>query len=123
MMARLNTTRDVPDGPPQKLLDVTKLKKLGWSAKISLSEGLALAYEDFVTTGGVSLLETETLMATLITGVLACQNNPQSGAEHRGEKIAGALTFRYFTAFTVSRFGVRRFCIVYVPDGTAIPSI
>jgi GDP-L-fucose synthase len=36
-----------PDGPPQKLLDVSKLKALGWSAKISLSEGLSMAYADF----------------------------------------------------------------------------
>src|SRR5262245_38805775 len=41
-----------PDGPPQKLLNVTKLKKLGWSSKIPLSEGLAVAYKDFLTTGG-----------------------------------------------------------------------
>ena len=41
-----------PDGPPQKLLNVSKLKKIGWSPKISLSEGLALAYKDFLTTGG-----------------------------------------------------------------------
>jgi GDP-L-fucose synthase len=45
-----NTSR--PDGPPQKLLDVSKLKTLGWSSKIPLSEGLALAYKDFLTTGG-----------------------------------------------------------------------
>jgi GDP-L-fucose synthase len=37
-----------PDGPPQKLLDVSKIKRLGWSPKISLSEGLAAAYADFV---------------------------------------------------------------------------
>ena len=41
-----------PDGPPQKLMNVFKLKKIGWSPKISLSEGLALAYKDFLTTGG-----------------------------------------------------------------------
>ena len=41
-----------PDGPPQKLMNVFKLKKIGWSSKISLSEGLALAYKDFLTTGG-----------------------------------------------------------------------
>jgi len=29
-----------PDGTPQKLLDVTRLNKLGWSAKTSLQEGL-----------------------------------------------------------------------------------
>jgi GDP-L-fucose synthase len=36
-----------PDGPPQKLLDVSKLNALGWSAKISLRDGLATAYADF----------------------------------------------------------------------------
>jgi GDP-L-fucose synthase len=41
-----------PDGPPQKLLDVSKLKKLGWSSKISLSDGLTIAYRDFLATGG-----------------------------------------------------------------------
>jgi GDP-L-fucose synthase len=40
-----------PDGPPRKLLDVSKLKALGWSPKIPLREGLA-AYSDFVTNGG-----------------------------------------------------------------------
>ncbi len=37
-----------PDGPPQKLLDVSKINKLGWSAKISLRDGLAAAYADFL---------------------------------------------------------------------------
>ena len=41
-----------PDGPPQKLLDVSKIKKLGWSAKIRLREGLAIAYADFLAGGG-----------------------------------------------------------------------
>ena len=30
-----------PDGTPQKLLDVSKLRNLGWEAQISLSDGLA----------------------------------------------------------------------------------
>lgn len=41
-----------PDGPPQKLLNVAKIKKLGWSPKIELREGLAQAYADFLSTGG-----------------------------------------------------------------------
>jgi GDP-L-fucose synthase len=41
-----------PDGPPQKLLNVSKIKKLGWSPKIRLREGLARAYADFLATGG-----------------------------------------------------------------------
>jgi GDP-L-fucose synthase len=41
-----------PDGPPQKLLDVSKIRKLGWSAKIPLHEGLAEAYADFLAGGG-----------------------------------------------------------------------
>jgi GDP-L-fucose synthase len=36
-----------PDGTPQKLLDVSQLAKLGWTARTGLREGLAAAYEDF----------------------------------------------------------------------------
>jgi GDP-L-fucose synthase len=43
-----------PDGPPQKLLDVSKIKKLGWSPTIRLHEGLASAYADFLAGGGRS---------------------------------------------------------------------
>lgn len=36
-----------PDGTPRKLLDVSKMKELGWSAKTSLRDGIAAAYADF----------------------------------------------------------------------------
>jgi GDP-L-fucose synthase len=36
-----------PDGTPQKLLDVSLLTKLGWTARTGLREGLAAAYRDF----------------------------------------------------------------------------
>ncbi len=36
-----------PDGTPRKLLDVTKINKLGWKRKISLEEGIANAYFHF----------------------------------------------------------------------------
>jgi len=36
-----------PDGTFKKLLDVSKLTKLGWSSKISLEEGLKLTYEEY----------------------------------------------------------------------------
>jgi len=34
-----------PDGTPRKLLDVTRLKMLGWTYKVSLNEGIKKAYE------------------------------------------------------------------------------
>ena len=37
-----------PDGSPQKLLDVSKLKQLGWTAKTNLEEGATKAYADFL---------------------------------------------------------------------------
>ncbi|MDE6412031.1 MAG: GDP-L-fucose synthase [Clostridia bacterium] len=37
-----------PDGTPRKLLDVTKLKNLGWEYKTELKEGIKLAYRDFL---------------------------------------------------------------------------
>ena len=43
-----------PDGPPQKLLDVSKLKSIGWEPKISLHDGLSMAYADFLAGAGRS---------------------------------------------------------------------
>ncbi|MGC2824580.1 MAG: GDP-L-fucose synthase [Pseudolabrys sp.] len=40
-----------PDGPPRKLLNVSKLSALGWTAKTPLREGLRAAYEDFLDQG------------------------------------------------------------------------
>ena len=37
-----------PDGAPKKLLDCTKLHKLGWESAISLREGLATTYQWFL---------------------------------------------------------------------------
>lgn len=39
---------DKPDGTPRKLLDVSKLQKLGWRYKTELEDGIRLAYEDFL---------------------------------------------------------------------------
>ena len=33
-----------PDGPPRKLLDISRLRAAGWSPKISLQDGLAATY-------------------------------------------------------------------------------
>lgn len=38
-----------PDGAPQKLLDVTHLRTLGWTAGTSLKEGLKKAYQAYLT--------------------------------------------------------------------------
>ena len=37
-----------PDGTPRKLLNIDRIKALGWSPKIGLKEGVALAYADFL---------------------------------------------------------------------------
>jgi GDP-L-fucose synthase len=38
-----------PDGTPRKLLDISRMKALGWSPKIPLETGLRGAYQDFLT--------------------------------------------------------------------------
>jgi len=40
--------RSKPDGTMRKLLDVNRMTQLGWQAKTPLSEGIRMAYEDFL---------------------------------------------------------------------------
>ena len=37
-----------PDGTPRKLMDVTKLTGLGWRARLTLAEGVALTYHSYL---------------------------------------------------------------------------
>jgi GDP-L-fucose synthase len=37
-----------PDGTPRKLLDVTKIHGMGWKPKVSMEEGIGLAYDWFL---------------------------------------------------------------------------
>lgn len=39
---------DKPEGTPRKLLDVSRLNKMGWKSKIDLKTGLMAAYNDFL---------------------------------------------------------------------------
>ncbi len=41
-----DTTR--PDGTPRKLMDVSRLKKLGWESSVSLKDGLSSTYAWFI---------------------------------------------------------------------------
>jgi GDP-L-fucose synthase len=46
--ARLNWDATKPDGMPRKLLDVSRLRALGWTHRIELAEGIASTYRWFV---------------------------------------------------------------------------
>jgi len=39
---------DKPDGTPRKLLDVSRINKLGWKAQTGLDAGIRLAYQDYL---------------------------------------------------------------------------
>jgi GDP-L-fucose synthase len=43
-----------PDGTPRKLLDVSRLKGLGWDARIGLEEGLRNAYAWYLENAAVA---------------------------------------------------------------------
>jgi GDP-L-fucose synthase len=38
-----------PDGTPRKLLDSRRIMDLGWKPRVSLREGIARAYQDYLT--------------------------------------------------------------------------
>jgi len=46
---KFDTTK--PDGTPRKLMDVTKLANAGWKYHTTLEQGIALAYQDFLSKG------------------------------------------------------------------------
>jgi len=44
---RLTFDASKPDGTPRKLLDVSRMKRLGWQARIPLREGIAAVYREY----------------------------------------------------------------------------
>src|SRR4030081_2376689 len=44
--------RSKPDGTPQKLLNIDKIRSLGWQPRVPLKEGIGLAYRDFLAEPG-----------------------------------------------------------------------
>jgi len=40
-----------PDGTPRKIMDVSRIKAFGWRPEITMREGIALAYSDFLEKG------------------------------------------------------------------------
>ncbi|MCH5329667.1 MAG: GDP-L-fucose synthase [Alistipes sp.] len=41
-----------PNGTPRKLLDLSKIESMGWRSRVSLEEGIRLAYADFLSRFG-----------------------------------------------------------------------
>lgn len=37
-----------PDGTPQKLLDISKIRELGWEPQVGLRDGIEMAYRDYL---------------------------------------------------------------------------
>ncbi|MDR3697318.1 GDP-L-fucose synthase [Mucilaginibacter sp.] len=51
----INFDASKPDGTPRKLMDVSKLHDKGWHHKIGLDEGIALAYQDFLSKENIAI--------------------------------------------------------------------
>ncbi len=51
---RIEFDTSKPDGTPRKLMDVSRLNSLGWKARVSLRDGLKLAYADFCSSAQVA---------------------------------------------------------------------
>ena len=52
VQAEIVFDRSKPDGTPRKLLDVERLRTLGWVASVSLPEGLVRAYASYLEQDG-----------------------------------------------------------------------
>ncbi len=51
---QINFDATKPDGTPKKLMSSFRLKKMGWEPKVTLEDGLRVAYEDFLREGSES---------------------------------------------------------------------
>jgi GDP-L-fucose synthase len=70
--ARLVFDTDKPDGMPRKVLDVSPLRALGWTARIGLREGLEQTYRWLMDQGGRARgLEASIDLSGRATGVMA----------------------------------------------------
>ncbi len=47
-LGEILTDPSKPDGTPRKLTDISQLRSLGWEPKISLAEGIAQTYQDYL---------------------------------------------------------------------------
>ena len=54
---RLVHDRSKPDGAPRRLLDITRMNRLGWRAKVELRPGLARTYRWFLDAGPASMAQ------------------------------------------------------------------
>jgi GDP-L-fucose synthase len=45
---KIELDRSKPDGTPRKLMDVTKLTRLGWKPRIALADGIRSTYRWFL---------------------------------------------------------------------------
>ena len=48
---------EMPDGTPQKLLYISRMKELGWEARTSLEQGIRKTYQWYVENLGTKSLE------------------------------------------------------------------
>ncbi|MCX7948456.1 MAG: GDP-L-fucose synthase, partial [candidate division WOR-3 bacterium] len=44
----IRTDLSKPDGTPRKLLDISKIRDMGWVAKIPLMEGIRKVYQNYL---------------------------------------------------------------------------
>jgi GDP-L-fucose synthase len=44
---KIKYNESMPDGTPRKVMDVSRINRLGWKHKIGLEDGLAMTYESF----------------------------------------------------------------------------
>jgi GDP-L-fucose synthase len=45
---RIELDSSKPDGAPRKLMDSSRLSRLGWQAQVGMEQGLEQAYQDFL---------------------------------------------------------------------------
>ena len=98
--------RSKPDGTPQKLLDISRIRELGWAPSVSLEEGIAMIYRQLARSGwGVDLRRVSRACRKSSRATRRPSGTRLGGAGHIGPPSPANITLKQACAYNKRRVG------------------
>ena len=98
--------RSKPDGTPQKLLDISRIRELGWAPSVSLEEGIAMIYRQLARSGwGVDLRRVWRACRKSSRATRRPSGTRLGGTGHIGPPSPANITLKQACAYNKRRVG------------------